>query len=189
MNKKNFVFIGDSLTFGYGVNKNKNWVSKFSYKEHDFNVFNKGVNGNTTTDMLFRFSNDVTNNSPSYVFIMGGTNDLLSNKSVSSIIDNISVMIKESLTICQNIIIGIPPTIIAEDAYNLFYKTDTYSYCEKELYNLRNELIKLCNTYNLKFVDYYTCTLNNLNNNIFIDGIHLNEYGQEILLNEFIKAL
>ena len=26
MRTKNYIFIGDSLTFGYGVNKSKSWV-------------------------------------------------------------------------------------------------------------------------------------------------------------------
>lgn len=96
---KNFIFIGDSLTFGYGINKNKSWIGKLTYtrfiKNENLKIINQGINGNTTTDMLNRFSEDVSILSPNYVFIMGGTNDLLSNREVSLIISNIELMIKE----------------------------------------------------------------------------------------------
>ena len=90
-----FIFLGDSLTFGYGVKPKDNWVHKLS-EYLKLNILNKGVNGNTTTDMLFRFYEDVVSNSPKSLFIMGGTNDLLSNRPVSKIIENMEVMIKEA---------------------------------------------------------------------------------------------
>jgi uncharacterized protein (TIGR02145 family) len=42
----------------------------------NYNVYNKGVGGNLTADMLARFATDITNNSDvNYVMIMGGTNN------------------------------------------------------------------------------------------------------------------
>lgn len=177
-----FIFIGDSLTFGYGVSKNENWVYKLNHSLNS-NLINKGVNGNTTTDMLFRFSKDVSINKPKLIFIMGGTNDLLSNRSITSIIKNIEIMIKESISINAEVILGIPPTIIGSDAYKLFSPASTYSYCESELPKLRLKLIGLSKMYNLKYLDFYSLTLDNISNNIFTDGIHLNVKGQNLLFN------
>lgn len=191
MRTKNYIFIGDSLTFGYGVNKSKSWVE--FYKRHCdennnyYKIINKGINGNTTTDMLNRFTEDVTNLNPFAIFIMGGTNDLLSNRSIDSIIDNIELMIQESLTCTDNVIIGIPPRIIKEDAYRLFMPSLTYDYCEENLPKLREILIKLCNTYKLKYIDFYDLTSSINLNNYYIDGIHFNEDGHKLLFNEFIK--
>lgn len=193
MQTKNFIFIGDSLTFGYGVNKNKSWVECYKRiclnKNKDFKIINKGINGNTTTDMLNRFSEDVTNLKPCKVFIMGGTNDLLSNRSVNQIIDNVELMIKESLTYNTDIVLGIPPRIIKEDAYRLFMPSLTYDYCEESLPKLRGELINLCNKYKLKYIDFYKLSYNIDHNNYYIDGIHFNEDGHRILLNEFLKNI
>ena len=126
-----FIFLGDSLTFGYGVKPKDNWVHKLS-EYLKLNILNKGVNGNTTTDMLFRFYEDVVSNSPKSLFIMGGTND----------------------------------------------------YCHKNLEVLRMELINLCNSYNLKYIDFYEASNSNLGNNILMDGIHFNPKGQDILFNK-----
>lgn len=185
MKCKKYIFIGDSLTFGYGVSKNLNWVSMLS-SYLDVNIYNKGINGNTSFDILNRFTEDVTNLNPNIVFIMCGTNDLLSNKSVKSIIDNIELMIKESLNNNIKPVIGIPPTIIPDLAYRLFYPTDTYKYSYESLKRLQSSLVSLCSEYKINYIDFYTLTDNNVNKNIFLDGIHLNSLGNNLLL-EYIK--
>ena len=177
-----FIFIGDSLTFGYGIPKNENWVYKIK-ESINYKVINKGINGNTTVDMLMRFSKDVINNNPNLIFIMGGTNDLLSNRSVDSIIKNIEVMINESFSINSKVILGIPPIIISKDANRLFAPYPTYSYCEFELPKLRDALINLSNKYNIPYLDFYKITSDNLDIDIFSDGIHLNIKGQNLLFN------
>lgn len=191
MKCNNFVFIGDSLTFGYGVNKNKSWVENFKSlnTSNHLNIINKGVNGNTTTDMLNRFTEDVTMFNPKKIFIMGGTNDLLSNRPLNLIIDNIELMIKESLTKTNHVIIGIPPKIIKEDAYRLFIPSLTYDYCEKYLPLLREKLINICKRYRIVYIDFYSLTININSEEIFIDGIHFNEKGHKLLLNEFLKTI
>ena len=193
MNSNNFIFIGDSLTFGYGVSKSKCWVEIFkkysSSFNMDFSIINKGINGNTTTDMLNRFTEDVTLFNPKSIFIMGGTNDLLSNRPLNLIVDNIELMLKEALTKTNNIFIGIPPIIIKEDAYRLFMPSSTYDYCENALPKLRENLIKLCNNYKVKYIDFYNLTLNLSSKEIFIDGIHFNEKGHRFFFEEFIRKL
>ena len=193
MNSNNFIFIGDSLTFGYGVPKNKCWIElfkKYSLSSNmNFSIINKGINGNTTTDMLNRFTEDVTMLNPKSVFIMGGTNDLLSNRPLNSILDNIELMLKEALTKTNNIFIGIPPRIIKEDAYKLFMPSSTYDYCETNLPKLREGLIKRSKNYQIKYIDFYNMSLILDQKEIFLDGIHFNEKGHKLIFNEFIKIL
>lgn len=188
MQKNSFVFIGDSLTYGYGVNKNNNWVESLN-PFIPLDIINKGINGNTTTDMLNRFTEDVISYSPKKIFIMGGTNDFLSNRSLDSVLDNLELMLKEALTITKDVIIGIPPIIIKEDAYRLFMQSSTYDYCEKQLQLLGKSIIELCNKYTVTYVDFYSLTFKFSSINIFIDGIHLNNNGQNLLLNEFKQLL
>ena len=193
MSSDKFIFIGDSLTFGYGVPKNKSWIEIFKdyclYSNINFSIINKGINGNTTTDMLNRFTEDVTILNPKSVFIMGGTNDLLSNRPLNLILDNIELMLKEALTKTNNVFIGIPPRIIKEDAYRLFMPSSTYDYCESKLTILREGLINICKNYDLKYIDFYNISLNLDPKEIFLDGIHLNERGHKLIFSEFIKVL
>ena len=184
--KKLLVLMGDSLTFGYGNPKKDTWAYKLS-KEIDIEVINKGINGDITPSMLSRFYRDVSSLSPSKVFIMGGTNDLLSGRSVKSIIDNIELMIKESIN--SHIIIGIPPYIKKEMAEKLFSPSNFYDYCINNLPLLRDELINLCNKYSINYVDLYSLTIKNIDKDIYIDGIHLNSKGNDLILNAILKLI
>lgn len=179
--KNKYVFLGDSLIFGYGVKPKDNWVNKFK-TTYDLDIHNKGINGSTSTDMLVRFKKDVIDLSPNILFLMAGTNDLLSNRPVTSIINNIEVMIKDALSNNIEVYIGIPPNIIPEMAHELFMKCDTYDYCKENLPLLRNELLNLCNSYSLKYIDFYSLTENAKElSNLYLDGIHLNPQGQNLL--------
>ena len=79
------VCIGDSLTSGFGVFKDKRWT-ELMIKNHKLNIINKGINGDTTTGMLCRFFDDVLSLKPSLAIIMGGCNDFISKPINSSVL-------------------------------------------------------------------------------------------------------
>ena len=177
-----YVFLGDSLIYGYGVKPKDNWVNKLK-TTYNLNISNKGVNGSTSTDMLVRFQRDVLDSLPNTLFLMAGTNDLLSNRNVSSIIDNIELMIKDALSNNIKVLIGIPPNIIPEMANTLFMRCDTYDYCKENLALLRKEILNLCTKYSLKYIDFYSSTEDTKGiSNLYLDGIHFNPLGQDLLL-------
>ena len=185
MNKQLILF-GDSLVSGYGIPKKHSFAHMLS----DFlpiDVFNYGINGDSTVNMLFRFYEDVICKKPDYIFIMGGTNDLLLGRHLTSIIDNIEELILDSLKITSNIYIGIPPTIKKEMAQNLFMSSPFYDYCHKNLPVFKTLLIELCSKYDIPYMDFYSITLKNYKNNIFSDGIHLNSFGNILLFKEFTR--
>ena len=65
------VFMGDSIT--------ANW---YSFRPEFFaenNYAGRGISGQTSSEMLVRFRNDVINLKPKYVAIMAGTNDVAEN--------------------------------------------------------------------------------------------------------------
>lgn len=179
------VFIGDSLTFGYGVSKDNSWVSKIT-NYYNFTALNRGINGDTTASMLSRFDNDALKYNPKLIFLMGGSNDLLLRRSLDYITENIELMIKDALSKNINIIIGIPPFIHGSMAYNLFSTFSDYDLVEKDLIKLRIYLIKICLKYNINYVDFYSLTVNK--KELYLDGIHLNSEGNNILFNAALKA-
>lgn len=184
-----FLFIGDSLTFGYGVSKKDSFVYKIQNFKSEFSILNKGVNGDTSTGILSRFYKDVTLNKPKNVFIMCGTNDLLSGRNVDSIISNIEIMIKDSLSINSKVFIGIPPDIIKDLAFELFTPSNYYKNTEKFLPILREKLLSLKEKYPVTLIDFYSLTNKNKCNNIYLDGIHLNPKGQNLLFTEVCKII
>lgn len=76
------VFMGDSITKGWGTNM----PSFFS----DNNFLCKGISGQTTGDMLKRYTADVIDNHPEVVVILAGTNDIAQNDGVPVTIEQIS---------------------------------------------------------------------------------------------------
>ena len=143
------IFFGDSLTYGYGVPKEKSWVYLTSSELNLINI-NKGKYGDTTPSMLSRYYKDVLQSNPYSVFIMGGTNDLLCGRNVESIIDNIQIMIEDALKLDISITLGVPPKIIGSMANKLFIPSSFYGYAEENLYILREELIAHSKKYNIQ---------------------------------------
>ena len=67
--------IGDSLTYGYETEPLKRWTSLLE-QNLGVEVFNYGINGDTTTGMLSRFMDAHKSVKPTHTLIFGGTNDL-----------------------------------------------------------------------------------------------------------------
>jgi lysophospholipase L1-like esterase len=68
---KDIVFMGDSIT--------KFWKEKSDFFSNNRNYSNKGISGQTTSQMLPRFQKDVINLKPDKVVILAGINDLAEN--------------------------------------------------------------------------------------------------------------
>lgn len=184
-NHIDIIFFGDSLTFGYGVSKEKSWVYLIANKLN-LSYINNGKNGDTTPSMLSRFYSDALKYNPHTIFIMGGTNDLLCGRSISSIIENIEIMIQDSYNINAKVIIGIPPKIIGSMANELFIPSSFYSYAEKSLTQLRDSLILLSHKYKTNIIDFYSLELTQ---DLYIDGLHLSSEGNNIMYKEAVKIL
>lgn len=179
-----YLFLGDSLIAGYGVSKENSWINNLHTNTP---IINSGVNGNSTADMLYRVSEEISKHNPSYVFIMGGTNDFLLNRSLTHTIDNIILLINEFKNKNIQIQIGIPPYIVSDMAKRLFMPSMNYDYAKNTLPKFREELINICTEENIPYIDFYTLSKNNLKNDIYIDGIHLNKKGHTLMSEEWNK--
>ena len=69
------VTLGDSLTFGYGVDISQSYPTLLANKT-GWHIINAGVNGDTTQNILERLVN-VINENPKLVLLVGHTNPLL----------------------------------------------------------------------------------------------------------------
>ncbi|MUP46978.1 acylhydrolase [Gramella sp. BOM4] len=81
------VFMGNSITEG--------WINTHPEFFEDNNYLNRGIGGQTSPQMLIRFTPDVLDLKPEVVVILAGTNDLAANtgySSVKMISDNIRAM-------------------------------------------------------------------------------------------------
>ncbi|MBC2412095.1 lysophospholipase L1-like esterase [Clostridium saccharobutylicum] len=152
MRKMSIVCIGDSLTFGYGVKESDNWGSILSTKIKE-NLINKGIPGNTTTEMKERFIEDVVNHKPCKVLIMGGTNDVFLNFRIDDILNNINTMVQ----MCEinNIIPIILTPLPVKDNIQVktWFEDMDYKKVNKSLAELSSFLINYGEEKNIKCID------------------------------------
>lgn len=83
------VFFGDSITEGWGAEGSGTFFPGKSY-------INRGISGQTTAQMLVRFSQDVLALRPNVVVILAGTNDIAGNTGPATqamIQDNLQAML------------------------------------------------------------------------------------------------
>ncbi|MDR3598725.1 hypothetical protein [Clostridium sp.] len=69
-------------------------------------------------------------------------------------------------------------------ANTLFSQSDLYAYAERELPNLKDELIKLSANYKIPFINFYNLISDK---NLYLDGIHLTSSGHELMYKESLR--
>ncbi|WP_238885600.1 GDSL-type esterase/lipase family protein [Clostridium sp. YIM B02551] len=182
------VFLGDSLTFGYGVHKEDSWVNRLC-ANCNLSYLNKGVNGDTTVGMLSRVWKDVINIEPRFCFILAGTNDFLMDRPYKTILENIVLLHKECEDNNIKTTILIPPFIDKNKSINLWSSYPDYNQINKSIINLKNELLNIFDK--IKIIDLYSITEKAYfsGEDIYIDGIHLNEKGHMIIAEYIINKL
>lgn len=91
----NIVCLGDSLTYGYGVDKGADYPSVLAGMIN-VPVINAGVDGNTSIEGLKRFNSDVLEKNPILVIIEFGGNDFLKQVPMKLTVSNITEMIEKA---------------------------------------------------------------------------------------------
>lgn len=108
--KIKIVALGDSITFGFPYSPKDSWVEAVRLATK-IEIINKGVNGDTTGDMLKRFRKDVISENPSHVIILGGANDVSAAVDKEIVLDNLKTMCNLSTESKIIPIIGLPTPI------------------------------------------------------------------------------
>ena len=190
--KIRIVCLGDSITKGYMVSKEDNWVSLLGDNlGDDYKTINYGLTSRTllsTGDYPYMNENKAKrfwNKKEDIVIIMLGTNDTKSinwdynrfEKEYKELIDR---LLKEKPN--EKIYIMIPPKIF----------TDDISIDRPNNDNLEDGVIPIINELKdeykeIKVIDLYTIT--NDHSELFIDGIHPNEEGHKVIANEIYKVI
>jgi len=166
------VFYGNSIT--------ENW-KRFDNKFFEDNQFiGRGISGQTTSQMLVRFRQDVVNLKPSAVVILAGTNDIAENTGPISV-ENIAGNIISMAEIAQAN--GIKPVLCAVLPVYQYSWNKTVEPVGK--IRLLNQLLqKYAQEKHLSFVDLYTPFVDErggLPEKYSFDGVHPNAEGYKIM--------
>ncbi|MBC7344275.1 MAG: GDSL family lipase [Clostridia bacterium] len=175
------VCLGDSLTYGFPYGPRYSWVQLVA-KNSGLKMINKGVNGDTTTDMWLRLERDVLRYKPRATVIMGGTNDVAIGEPVFIICQQIEGMVK--LLQEHNItpVLGLPiPSCMV--------------FLEEPLTKYRQWLKEFSQSQNIMLLDFYSAMINPETGLVileyYLDDVHPSRAGYEAMgravLPDFLK--
>ena len=167
------VFLGDSITDGWKL------AQSFPGKPY----VNRGIGGQTTSQMLVRFYQDVVNLKPAAVVILAGTNDIARNtgpQTAEMIQDNIRAMAELAK---QHAIEVILCSVTPVSDYARFKQSPQRP--PADILRLNDWLKKYAGQINASYVDYFSAMKDAdglLQKDISRDGLHPDEKGYAIMV-------
>ena len=179
-NKESIVFLGDSITSRCDLDK----------YFPNYNVYNSGIAGNMTKDILDNMENRVFVYNPTKVFILIGTNDLvysgLDNGGIKNNIEEIINKIYEKNSNTKIYLESIYPV------NNSLNKEIVETRTNDNIKDLNNKIEKICNNNKCTYINMYD-NLTDKNGNIkriyTVDGLHLNKIGYKVVASKLTKYL
>ena len=119
--KCKIVCLGDSITYGWPWGPEVSWTRMLD-EAIDGEVINRGIPGDTTTQMLERFNKAVLKLNPTHLVIMGGINDVVWQDSFDRIVWNLRTMAEKAREEQIKVIFGLPTAIDDETIERLVSK-------------------------------------------------------------------
>lgn len=172
LTKGRVVFFGDSITNG--------WDLGASFPGHPY--VNRGINGQTTSQMLLRFHQDVVNLRPESVVILGGINDLAVGASIEQIENNYAGMAEMARVNHLRIYIG---SVLPVGSSHR-------SYGAKNIIALNEWLQKYCSQTGATYIDYWQKLVDQnglLSREFSADGLHPNPAGYAVMTEVIDREL
>jgi len=176
--EKRVVFMGDSITDGWKLNE--------YFPNQPF--VNRGISGQTTSQMLLRFRPDVIDLKPQVVVILAGTNDISANTgpmTLEAIEGNLASMVELAQANGINVVIA---SVLPVSDYNKD-KSDkpiirTVQRPPAQILALNAWIKNFCAERKLVYLDYFTASVDAqgfLKAELANDGLHPNAKGYEIM--------
>lgn len=172
--ERRVVFFGDSITDGWKLD------TYFPGK----NYVNRGISGQTTSQMLLRFRQDVLELKPHMVVILAGTNDIAGNTGLISI-ENIesNLMSIAELARVHNVALvlsSVTPVNNYTAAALRFFADRPPS----EILRLNDWMRAYCASTNCYYLDYFSALVDRsglMKRELTVDGLHPNDAGYTIM--------
>lgn len=175
------VFMGNSIT--------QNWTRDHSvFFESNPSFVNRGISGQTSSQMLLRFRPDVIELNPKAVVISAGTNDIAENRgpiSIERIAGNIFSMAELAKKHGIKVVLA---SVLPASSYSWSPSIEPAD----KIIQLNTLLIKYAKDHNIVYLDYYTPMVNankGLKEELGRDTVHPNAKGYEVMEPLVKKAI
>src|SRR3954447_20722839 len=173
-NEARVVFMGDSITDSWNKPGNGGFFPGKPYLD-------RGISGQTTSQMLIRFRPDVIALKPKVVVILAGTNDIAGNTGPETLeeiegnlesmaqlakVNNISVVLSSVMPVCD------------------YIRPQTAKRPPQQIVTLNAWMKAYCASHQCVYLDYYSAMVddhNMLKKELTFDGLHPNDAGYAVM--------
>ena len=178
--KIRIVTFGDSITRGFGSTPYSVYLQQaLNANSCNAVVINEGKDAETTLGGVERINQVLAKHRPNYILIMEGANDARSGISSGTAVGNLALMVDKSVNAgARPIISAITPNTEAGGVENRLIPED-----------FNPKIQALANARSIPYVDNYSVLAGPNWDEYTFDGLHMNELGQNILAQEFLKVL
>jgi lysophospholipase L1-like esterase len=178
--KIRIVAFGDSITRGFGATPYSVYLQQaLNANSCNSVVINEGKDAETTLGGVERIGQVLAKHKPNYILIMEGANDARSGISSEVAVGNLGLMVDKSGNAgAKPIISAITPNTEAGGMENRLIPED-----------FNPKIQALANSRSIPYVDNYSVLAGPFWDEYTFDGLHMNERGQNILAQEFLKVL
>ena len=187
MSAQKWVFLGDSLTYGYGVQRRQTWVS-LCRERLGQEMVNAGVTGDTTGGMLARFQTEVLPHQPTHLFVMGGANDIFLSGETAGARANLGAILYQALCRGMTPVVGLPspilPMVILSPWGQLFYFTQATAQMDE----LCAWLEHFARSFGIAVVDFRDVFGLPPDGTYYVDGLHANPLGHRRMAERFLAG-
>ena len=173
------LILGDSLSAGYGMNREDSWVNlldiRLQQHGHSYRILNSSVSGDTTQGGLARIPRLLDRYRPKIVILELGANDGLRGIDPNVTRANMRSMIEQSQAVSATVLltgIKLPP-----------------NYGEAYLHQFESMYTDFASEFGTLLVPFFMDGVVFVPGLLQADGIHPNEKGQPVLLENVWRVL
>lgn len=187
---KRICIFGDSITWGACDYEKGGWVErlKTDLLEHtDIDVYNFGVSGNSTVDLLARFDAEVEIMKPEVIIFAIGINDsnYLSDPNVLKVTlkdfeANILTLVNKARKITDKLIFVGLTSVDETKTKPRIHRGNTKYYENNIIQKYDSVIAKICQQEKIPFVSLFSL----LTNSNLEDGLHPNSSGHRIIFDQ-----
>ena len=167
INTKDTVFLGDSLTEGFDLR----------HYFPDLNLKNRGLSGDTTYQVRYRLE-EIVMARPAKLFLMIGINDLFQGEDPTTVLRNISSIIRDfqqqspGTELYIQSILPVNESVMFADEF-----------LDLSIFSFNDNLRLVCKELRVHYVDLYGDFLDDkgeMDRKYTYDGVHLSEAGYDL---------
>ena len=185
----NILIFGDSITWGAYDPEQGGWATRlrnyFEEKDNDIDVYNLGISGDTTADLLARIEVEAKSREPNLIIFAIGINDaqfIHSTNGLRVSLDEFQQNLAKLLSIAKkftNKVVFVGLTKVDESKTTPCPWKPDKSYFNENIKRLDNAIEKFCEDNKLKFISMDSV----VGNDDLIDGLHPNTKGHIKIFN------